>query len=97
MAEMIFVQSGAAHVCSPSYIVYSDTICCCTYADVSCTSGCTCEDSILEGHWEEKASQLDQHNFVVSQVCRKVLATHVFQIHADIQYLSPADCPFLAD
>lgn len=36
-------------------------------ADVECVSGCTCNVTILEGHTDEKNSQLHLHKFLVSQ------------------------------
>lgn len=36
-------------------------------AEVTCTGGCTCPVTILEGHWEQHNSQLSPHRISVSQ------------------------------
>lgn len=43
------------------------TPCNCVPAEVTCKSGCTCERSVFDGHWQYKNSQLQQHAFSVSQ------------------------------
>ncbi len=36
-------------------------------AEVTCEGGCVCLPSVLEGHWEQRNSQLSMHRVSVSQ------------------------------
>lgn len=48
-------------------------------ARVECRSGCTCEPSVLEGHWGVKASMQMIHKFRASQSARCTLRVTVLQ------------------
>ena len=48
--------------------------CCCAHiADVTCSGGCSCQPTILQGRWEQQTTQLDQQRISVSQVLRQLI------------------------
>lgn len=46
-------------------------------AEVTCISGCTCQPTILEGHWQQHNSQLSPHRFSVTQAPQCTLKIRV--------------------